>query len=269
MAHAGGMTAREIRGLLLDIDGVLTVSWRPLPGAVGSLAKLRDASIPFRLLTNTTELPRRDLVSILRLAGFAVEVDEIVTALVATGQFLRTRYAGARCLVIGGSDSREDLDGVAFAGENDAAEVVVVGGSSAAIPWEVANRALRLVLDGVPLVAMHGSLMWMTDSGIVLDTGRALVLALERAANVEATVIGKPSPEFFVEALDLLGLPAAEVAMVGDDLEGDVLAAQRLGIAGVLVRTGKFSQDELERSAERPQNVVDSFSDIPALLGLT
>jgi HAD superfamily hydrolase (TIGR01458 family) len=259
---------RDVEGLLLDIDGVLTVSWRALEGAVQALARIRASGMPFRLLTNTTERSRRQLSSVLREAGFDVEPAEVLTAPVATGRYLMSRYSGARCLVIGGSDSPEDLDGVVVVRGQEPADVVVVGGSSEAIPWGAANHALRLVLDGAPLVSMHGTLTWMTDEGIVLDTGRALVLALEAAAGVQSVVIGKPSPRFFEEALEMLGVPSLKAAMVGDDIQSDVLAAQGLGMTGVLVRTGKFSSDQLDGAAGAPDHVIDSVADLPDLLGL-
>jgi ribonucleotide monophosphatase NagD (HAD superfamily) len=197
-----------------------------------------------------------------------VKLDEIVTALVATGAFLRTRFPGSRCLVVGGAESHEDLGGVMLAGADDPADVVVIGGASEAIPSVLANRALRLVLAGAPLVAMHGSLTWLTDAGIMLDTGRALVIALEKAAGIEANVVGKPSPRFFEEAMRLLGGSAEMTAMVGDDIENDVAASQRLGMTGVLVRTGMFTPDQLDRPTEPPDHVIDSFAVLPDLLGL-
>jgi ribonucleotide monophosphatase NagD (HAD superfamily) len=145
--------------------------------------------------------------------------------------------------------------------------VVVVGGASEAVPWAVANRALRLALDGSPVVAMHGSLTWMTDQGLVMDMGVALVNALG-AAGARVRVVGKPSLEIFVEAVGMLAVPARNAAMVGDDLANDVLAAQRTGMNGILVRTGKFRPDDLERTGERPDAVIDSVADLPDLLGL-
>jgi ribonucleotide monophosphatase NagD (HAD superfamily) len=56
--------------------------------------------------------------------------------------------------------------------------------------------------------------------------------------------------------------------MVGDDLHSDVLAAQTIGMTGVLTRTGKFRQEDLDGSQERPDHVVDSVADVPAALGL-
>jgi ribonucleotide monophosphatase NagD (HAD superfamily) len=64
-----------------------------------------------------------------------------------------------------------------------------------------------------------------------------------------------------------LGLSAERVAMVGDDIDNDVLAAQAVGISGVLVRTGKFREEKLAAVRGRPDHVIDSLVDLPALLG--
>ena len=80
-------------------------------------------------------------------------------------------------------------------------------------------------------------------------------------------VVGKPAPGVFLAGLDALGLPPERVAMVGDDVENDVLAAQALGITGVLVRTGKFREDALGRASGTPDYIIDSIVDVPELLG--
>ena len=48
----------RIGAVLIDIDGVLTISWRPLPGAVAALQQLRAAGLPLALVTNTTSRTR-------------------------------------------------------------------------------------------------------------------------------------------------------------------------------------------------------------------
>lgn len=43
------------QALLVDMDGVLVVSWKPLPGTrAAAFDALRDAGVPMRFLTNTT-----------------------------------------------------------------------------------------------------------------------------------------------------------------------------------------------------------------------
>lgn len=258
------MTLARIRGVLIDIDGVLAVSWRPIEGAPQALAALRSGGVPFRLVTNTTELTRRELLALLRDGGFEVRPEEVITAALMTAEYLREHHAAARCFLVGGAESPEDLEGIELV--TDRPDVVVIGGASRALTWEETNRALRFVLGGAKLVGMHATISWMTEEGIVLDPGVMLLRALEAASGQTAVVCGKPSPEAFGSALRLLGLAAGEAAMIGDDLETDVLAAQAVGMTGVLVRTGKFRQEALERSAGEPDLILESIREVPAVL---
>lgn len=255
----------NVKGFLLDIDGVLTVSWEPIPGAVEALATLREADIPFLLITNTTVKTRRELVTTLREGGFDVRGDELLTATVGTGAYLRRHHPGARCYLIAKADVSEDLTGIELV--EDDAEVVVISGAEEGFTYERLNRAFNMLMSGAKLVAMHRNLYWKTGDGMKLDAG-AFVAGLELAADVESTVVGKPSPEFFDAALDLLGVERVLTAMVGDDIESDVLAAQKSGLVGVQVRTGKFRESDLERASGTPDHIIDSIADLPRLMKL-
>jgi HAD superfamily hydrolase (TIGR01458 family) len=259
LARSAGSSA-GVGGVLLDVDGVLTRSWKPLPGAREAVAWLRSEGVPFRLVTNTTVLSARGLAEALRRAGFDVRAEELVTPPVAAVRYLLRHHPGARVFLLGRPDSVEDLSGIDLAEVR--ADVVLVAGADEAFTWTNLNRALQMVVSGAALVAMHRNVTWLTEQGLVLDAG-AYVLGLERAAGVEAVVIGKPSPDFFRQGLDSLGLPPERVAMVGDDLENDVLAAQGLGMTGVWVRTSKAAA--IDRPGE-PDRVIDSAADLPGLL---
>src|SRR5438552_15967972 len=87
----------NVEGVLLDMDGVLTVSWHPIPGAADAVSWLRTNEIPFRLITNTTMLSRTRLAAILREGGFDVDREEVLSAAAATGAHPRGRRARARC----------------------------------------------------------------------------------------------------------------------------------------------------------------------------
>ncbi len=257
----------EVRGVLLDIDGVLTVSWKPLPGAVEAVAALRDRGLPLALLTNTTSRTRGRIAGLLAEAGFAVGPEDVLTAAAAAAAYLRAHVPDARCLLLTSGDVADDLDGVELVGPDDEPDVVLLGGAGPELGYRELNAVFGHLQRGARLVAMHRNLYWRTDEGLQLDTG-ALILGLERAADVEATVVGKPASAFFEVALGRLGVGAAEAVMVGDDLEADVLGAQAHGITGVLVRTGKFRpEDEDGVDGERPDHVIDSVADLPGLLG--
>jgi HAD superfamily hydrolase (TIGR01458 family) len=255
---------RPIDGLLLDMDGVLTVSWKPLPGAVEAVREIHSRGVPFRIVTNTTSHSRAALAGELRAAGFDVSADEVLTAPAATAAYLRTHHPGAACFLLGEGRVAEDMDGVRLVDEDP--EIVVVGGADEAFTFDSMNRAFRMLLNGAALVAMHRNLSWMTDEGLCLDAG-AYVAGLELATGVTAAVAGKPAADFFRAGLEALGVPAERAAMVGDDLRSDVLAAQALGMTGILVRTGKFRQDDLSASDLEPDAIVDSVADVPGMIG--
>jgi len=255
------------RGLLVDIDGVLTVSWKPLPGAGDTLRQLQEGGISMVFVTNTTSVTRDAMAAKLQRVGLPIDIDQILTTASTTATVILRDYPGARCWMVGDTDVAADLDGIDLVGVGETPDVVVLGGAGPEFDYPTLNRIFRLAMDGTPVVAMHRNLYWMTKDGLQLDTG-AFVGVIERAADIEVTVTGKPSPACFERALEMLELEVDDVAMVGDDLETDVLGAQRLGIEGVLVRTGKFRRGTLEGSREAPQHVVDSFADVPKLLGL-
>ncbi|MDE1687781.1 HAD-IIA family hydrolase [Streptomyces neyagawaensis] len=269
----------EKRAVLVDIDGVLTVSWKPLPGAVGALREIRGAGLGVALVTNTTSRTRASIAGVLTGAGFPVTADDILTAPTVTAAYLARHCPGARCALLNsGDDIREDLTGVRLTGDDDTdvaadgdgdrgVDVVIVGGAGPGFDYAALNRAFGRLQRGARLVAMHRNLYWRTDEGLQLDSG-AFLVGLERAARTEAEITGKPSAAFFEAALAHLGVAAGDALMVGDDIESDVLAAQRAGITGVLVRTGKYLPETHRAASGSPDHVVDSFADLPALLGL-
>ncbi len=262
-----GRGMARISGVLIDIDGVLTVSWQPLDGAVAAVARLRAAGLPLALVTNTTSRTRASIAGALAGAGFAVTAADILTAPAIAAAYLADHYPGARCLLLNSGDIREDLAGVALAGADEpAVDVVLTGGAGPEFSYQALNVAFGHLQRGAKLVAMHRGLYWRTSEGLQLDGG-AFVTALEQAAGTTAEVVGKPAPAFFAAALAHLGASAAETLMVGDDIENDVLAAQRQGLTGVLVKTGKYLPRALRSASGTPDHILDSFASLPTLVG--
>jgi len=257
----------RIDGLLVDIDGVLSVSWVAIDGAPDALARVRDLGIPVRFATNTTTRSRAEVAGLLTSAGMAVDPDEILTAPVATAAHLRRHHPGARCFLLNSGDLSADMVGIDVVADGDdgPVDVVVVGGAGLNFTHRQLNRAFGHLLDGAAFVAMHRNLYWRTAAGMELDTG-AYVAALEESSGLAPVVLGKPSPDFFATGVAELGLTPDRVAMVGDDVENDVVAAQRCGLTGVLVRTGKYRPEAVDRASGTPDHVLDSFADVPALL---
>src|SRR5262245_55687703 len=102
----------RISGVLIDIDGVLTVSWKPLPGAVAAVARLRAEGLRLALVTNPTSRTRASIAAALTGAGFPVTDGDILTAPVIAATYLAEHYPGAHCLLLNSGDIGADLAGV-------------------------------------------------------------------------------------------------------------------------------------------------------------
>jgi HAD superfamily hydrolase (TIGR01458 family) len=259
-------TLAEARGLLLDVDGVLHVGSRPIPGAAELLSDLVAREIPFRLLTNTTTASRATLALRLRAMGLPVTEELLITASMATAAYVRRRFPGVPCYLLAKGDAVDDFRAasVPIVGPDGApdAGVVVIGGAEDELTYARLNHAYRLLLNGAKLVAMHRNTAWRTAEGMALDSG-PFITALATAAGTRATVVGKPAAAFFRQAIRDIGLPAAELAMVGDDARNDLGPARRLGLVGVLVRTGKPVGPVEEAQADV---VIDSVADLGPLI---
>jgi HAD superfamily hydrolase (TIGR01458 family) len=253
-----------IEGVLLDMDGVLATSWKPLPGAAETLEALHAREIPFRIVSNTTTHTRSAFARTLSDAGLSVETEQIVTAVVGTASYLRRHHPGARVFLLTDGDPGEDLADVHLV-DRPPADVVVLGGAGEGFSYRAVNDVFGMLMEGASLVAMHRNLYWRTEAGLQLDTG-AYVSGLEEASGATAAVCGKPSPTFFAEALAMLGTEGSRTAMVGDDIVNDVIGAHDAGLVGVLVRTGKFAARDLERAPAKPDHVIGSIADLPELL---
>lgn len=187
-----------------------------------------------------------------------------MTAPVAAATWLEERRA-RRILPVLHRPTLRDLSQFQIDFQNP--EYVLVG--DLGDDWSVAilNEAFQALMSGAELVAIQKNRYWRQRNRLVLDAG-AFVAALEFSSGKTATVVGKPSPQFFLAATEALGLPPDQVAMVGDDLEGDVEGARNAGLQGIAVRTGKYRPEDEQRAAAVSDMVLDSVADLPAWLSL-
>lgn len=240
------------KAVLIDLAGVLHTGDEALPGAVLALARLRASGLALRFLTNTTRTPSNILFAKLQRMGFTLAAGEIQTAALAARTLVRRRRLKPLWLV--------HPDITAEMGDSAVApDVVVLGDMGEHFTYPVLNRAFRLLMDGLPLMAMARNRYFMESDGLSLDMG-AFVAGLEYSAGISAEVTGKPAAPFFEAALAELGVAAADAVLIGDDLADDIGGAQAAGIPGILVRTGKFRPGDDAHPEIRPAAVVDNFT---------
>jgi HAD superfamily hydrolase (TIGR01458 family) len=243
----------RVRGVLLDLGGVVYVGNAPINGAIAAIDRLREAGIALRFITNTTRRPRREVILDLGRMGLHVSGHELITPALMARAVLE-RHGQSPFLVVHPA-LEEDFAGLARGGS----EAVVVGDAGEHFTYDRLNAAFRKLSAGAGLLALAKNRNFKDRDGeLSLDAG-PFVVALEYAAKREAVLLGKPSPEFFNLALDSLGCAMDRVVMIGDDAEADVAGARRFGIGGILVRTGKYRPGEENEWQVQPECVADNL----------
>jgi HAD superfamily hydrolase (TIGR01458 family) len=253
-----------VAAILLDVDGVLHVSGDPIRGAADAVTRLRENGHRLRFVTNSTTRSRGALAEELRALGVELEDDELqTTAAVASRELARKRV-----LALTMPGLADDLAGeLELVGFN--VDAVLIGGlgedptqNARVFSYPNIARAFAEVESGADLYALHRNRWWQTKHGPMLDSG-AFVAGLEYAAQVEATVLGKPTAAYFDAALEAVDADAGMTWMVGDDMESDIVGAHACGLRTVLVRTGKVRPEQVEQSAVHPDGIVSSIAQLP------
>lgn len=274
---------RPIKAFILDADGVLILKGEPLEGAPEALGRLDALGIPYRVVTNFSMAHRSTLAARFSARGTTIDPARLITAASAAAAHTAERFAGRPIYVLATPDALREFDGQEVLGPAAAAAAtpgevaaVVIGDGGDDLSFRNMDTAFGHIRAGAAFLAMHRNPWWFTPKGPTLDAG-AVVAGLEFATGVSATVCGKPSPEVFRQALaGLRGdlgrrVPAASVAMVGDDPDADVRAAQRVGMRGFLVLTGKTTEAHLAsgsigRGTKPPDAIAASLADLVAAL---
>lgn len=251
----------SIRGLLIDIDGVVTIGGALVPGSRDALQRLADAGLPYRFITNTTRRPRRRVAADLAALGLPVDIAHVYTPAA-----LARAYCAERQLVpflVTHPGLAEDFSGLPSEGR----QAVIVGDAGDYFTYAQMNAAFRKLVHGADFLALAANRAFQDrDAELSLDAG-PFVAALEFASRRKAAVFGKPARAFFEAAVSGLGLPAREAAMIGDDVEADVGGAMEAGLSGILVRTGKYRSGQESTLARRPTLVADCLAEaVDALL---
>ena len=251
---------------LLDLDGTLYSGDSPIPGAPEALARLRKRGVPHRLVTNTTSRSRAMLVQRLRDYGFEVAAGEIFTATLA-GTELALAAGYRRVTPFVPEPALQDMAGLELGGGTSGRpafarppDAIILGDLGQGWSYGLLQEAFEHLMAGASLIALSRDRYWFRGDRLALDAG-PFVAALEYATEKRAAVAGKPSPDFYLTALRSLGVhDRAAAAMVGDDLWSDIQGAQRAGLQGWLVRTGKYREDALRESGITPDRILDSVA---------
>ena len=257
-------TLLSCRLFLLDMDGTLYLGDEVFPGAVDFIRTLERTGRRYIYLTNNSSRAGLDYVNRLRSLGFPCEEENVFTAGMATGMYLRKNHPGERVFLLGTPAFERELKsyGVELSREEDVS--VVCTGFDTTLTYEKLDRAVHFLRRGAAFVAANPDWVCPMPAGEVLPDCGSICALLTAASGVKPFFIGKPNRSMVDIISEMSGVPNSQICCVGDRLYTDIAVAVNAGAQSVLVMSGETTLEMLAESEIKPGYV---FADVSALAG--
>lgn len=258
---------KPIRAVILDMDGVLWKDRESIGDLPAIFADLRAKRVEIILATNNATRTIDQYVE--KLAGFGVEIESwrVINSANALAYRLKKAHpAGGPVYVIGEEGLVKALEAQGFhAAPPDANPIAVVGGLDRHFTYEKLKHGTVLIRQGLPFYFTNPDRTFPTPSGLIPGAG-SILAALVAATDAQPIIAGKPSPDMYLMALELLGLDAADTLAVGDRLDTDILGGQRAGCRTALVLSGVTSAQDLDAWEPKPDFVADDLAALVSMI---
>lgn len=252
-------------GWVLDLDGVVWLVERAIPGAPEAVARLRAAGERVLFVTNNSSQPVAAVEGALAAIGVPADGD-VVTSAQAAATLLAP---GERALVLGGQGVVEALGarGVdTVVGDPGGPVDAVVVGLTKDLTYDRLAAAVRAVLGGARLVGTNADATLPTASGPLPGAG-SILAAVATATGVTPVVAGKPHQPMAAAVLARLGDAAGGHWLAGDRPDTDGRFAGVLGARFGLVLTGVTSAADLPVDPAPDAVAADLAALVDAVVG--
>ncbi len=256
---------RELRALLIDLDGVIYTGTTPLPGVPEFFGTLAELHVQYLLLTNNSTLTTGQFVEKVRAMGVPASEGEVLSSAAATAAYLKHEAPeGAGVYVIGESGLREEVRAKGFDIESNDPSFVVIG-MDRELTYAKLKRACTLILNGAGFIGSNPDVTLPTEEGLIPGSG-AILQFLIACTGVQPVVIGKPTTRMLDIGVERMGSEKRTTAMLGDRLDTDIVAGAAAGVGTILVLTGISSREEVESSPLKPDYVCADLIELAAAL---
>ncbi|MFF3854475.1 HAD-IIA family hydrolase [Micromonospora sp. NPDC002575] len=244
--------------VVFDLDGVIYLIDRPIPGAVEAVGRLHAEGRAVAYATNNASRRAGEVADLLTGMGVPAGAEEVLTSAGASAELLAERLpAGSPVLVVGAEALRAEISAVGLrpVSRVDESPVAVVQGYGPQVGWADLAEASLAVRAGALWIATNTDRTLPSGRGPLPGNGSLVAVlrtALDRDPDV---VVGKPEPALFATAARRAG--QGRTLVVGDRLDTDIEGARRAGLDSLLVLTGVSDVPELlaAPAARRPTYV--------------
>ncbi len=262
----------KIKGIIFDIDGVIKRGSFPIPGVIDTISELKKRGLRIVFLSNLSTKSRKEYSELLQKMGIHVSPEDLVLATSATADYVFKRSITKKVYVIGSKGLRDEIAsrGLKIMDNPEEAEYLIVGSPFDEMGyvtednrWAFTAAIRAILLSGAKFVAVNPDKLFPGTGGKPVPGTGTFLGAIRTATGAKPTIIGKPSHLIFKMAIDRLGVSPEKAAIVGDQVDIDIIPGKRAGLTTVLVLTGLTRRSDLEKMPHRKRAMIDLVLEHP------
>lgn len=245
------------QGLLIDMDGVIYIGDKLIPGADTFINDLIKRDISFTFMTNNSQRTTLEVVRKLKRLGIVVSEEHIYTSAMATASFLSSQAPNGTVYVLGEGGLLSSLHAEGLRMVESEPDFVVLG-EGRNFTLEMVQKAVDMILEGAKFIATNRDPSPKQKGWNNLGIA-ATAAMIEEATGKKAFVTGKPSPVMMRSARKFIGLETAYTTVIGDTMETDIRGGVQMGYKTILVLSGVSKKEELNNYAFKPDLIIDNI----------
>lgn len=252
---------KHYKGYLIDLDGTMYKGTEEVDGAAQFIDYLNQQGIPHLYVTNNSTKTPEEVTAKLREMHIDAKPEEIVTSALATANFIANEKANASVYMIGGSGLKAALLDRRLTLRRDKHVDYVVIGLDEQVTYDKLAIATLAVREGATFISTNPDVSIPKESGLLPGNG-AITSVVSVSTGQQPQFIGKPEPVIMDIALDILKLDKADVAMVGDLYDTDIMSGINVGVDTIHVQTGVTSCAEIQEKDVPPTYSVKDLNEV-------
>ncbi|KXA39171.1 TIGR01457 family HAD-type hydrolase [Staphylococcus lugdunensis] len=252
---------KHYKGYLIDLDGTMYKGTEEVDGAAQFIDYLNQQGIPHLYVTNNSTKTPEEVTAKLREMHIDAKPEEIVTSALATANFIANEKANASVYMIGGSGLKAALLDRRLTLRRDKHVDYVVIGLDEQVTYDKLAIATLAVREGATFISTNPDVSIPKESGLLPGNG-AITSVVSVSTGQQPQFIGKPEPVIMDIALDIFKLDKADVAMVGDLYDTDIMSGINVGVDTIHVQTGVTSFAEIQEKDVPPTYSVKDLNEV-------
>lgn len=254
----------NIKGLIIDMDGVLWRDTEPIGDLPAIFDRIRESGLKLILATNNSTRTIDEYLERFKGFGVTLETSQVITSGQGVGMYLNDQYPeGANVYVVGQPGLKKTLSSYSLNVVDEEVQDVqaVVASMDFSLTYDKIKHASLLIQAGSGFIGTNPDPTLPTAYGFIPGSG-TVIGAIEIASGTKAKIIGKPQPTLYEMALERLGLKPEETLAIGDRLDTDIAGAQAAGIHTALVLTGASTFQEAQHFEPQPEIIIQDLQEL-------